>query len=451
MITRIEVDGFKSLSGFNLDLRPGLNVMVGPNGSGKTNVIQFFEFLAHLVRGDVSEAVSRLGGAGSIFRRKGSRYYQPNISATVYGSRLTEREKYVTYRYEFEIVLPKKVESIIYRRQSLAIHIGPKFMNYGDVISSQINWQLDMKQEYDEKLKPTLTLAAMDPKLWRFPFLEETKSKNLDHWHRRLREVLMRVLSPYNSLISAIPRYTIRELTTIFGDLARGDTYNIIPSRVKVPEDSAKIPVIEKDGGGLASTLYAIRHKRIGQMRNYQRHLSYAEHEPIPDISLSDVVRYVALANEAIIDIEVHDDPFNNQLKVTLKIKNDNYAVSLPLASMSDGTVKWLALITALLTSNSIFSLEEPENYLHPLMQSEILRIMREILFSHKSNTFTIMTTHSETILNNCKPEELIVLSLENGSTQARRCANAKELQREISKTGFGLGYYYLAGALNHE
>jgi recombinational DNA repair ATPase RecF len=46
MITKIQVNGFKSLSGFELKLKPGLNILVGPNGSGKTNIILFFEFLS---------------------------------------------------------------------------------------------------------------------------------------------------------------------------------------------------------------------------------------------------------------------------------------------------------------------------------------------------------------------------------------------------------------------
>ena len=34
-ITSIHVDGFNTLSDFRLTLNPGLNILVGPNGSGK--------------------------------------------------------------------------------------------------------------------------------------------------------------------------------------------------------------------------------------------------------------------------------------------------------------------------------------------------------------------------------------------------------------------------------
>ena len=39
---------FCSLYRFKMDISRGLNILVGPNGSGKTNIIMFFEFLSHL-------------------------------------------------------------------------------------------------------------------------------------------------------------------------------------------------------------------------------------------------------------------------------------------------------------------------------------------------------------------------------------------------------------------
>ncbi len=118
---------------------------------------------------------------------------------------------------------------------------------------------------------------------------------------------------------------------------------------------------------------------------------------------------------------------------------------------MSDGTLKWLALVTAALTTRSVFSIEEPENYLHPEMQAQIVNILREILFRQKNYKFTLMTTHSETLLNRCKPEELIIVSFAKGFTEARRCANADEIHEEIKRTGFGLGYYYINHALQDQ
>jgi recombinational DNA repair ATPase RecF len=69
MLRRIQVFGFKSLDAFTLEFNPGLNVIVGPNGSGKTNIINFIEFISFLSRDTLLDAVGRSGGAGRIFRR----------------------------------------------------------------------------------------------------------------------------------------------------------------------------------------------------------------------------------------------------------------------------------------------------------------------------------------------------------------------------------------------
>ena len=82
--------------------------------------------------------------------------------------------------------------------------------------------------------------------------------------------------------------------------------------------------------------------------------------------------------NESIVDLSVNNDPFDNHLNVAVKIAGEEGDIELPLSSMSDGTVKWASLITAILTYETIFAIEEPENFLHPLMQRAILQIMRE-------------------------------------------------------------------------
>lgn len=118
---------------------------------------------------------------------------------------------------------------------------------------------------------------------------------------------------------------------------------------------------------------------------------------------------------------------------------------------MSDGTIKWLALITAILTSKTIFSIEEPENFLHPWMQAEIANIMREHIENKESESFVLMTTHSESLLNHAEPNEILLVDFENGKTTAKRLTNILLVKDEISKSGFGLGHFYFSNALQNE
>ncbi len=47
MITRLEVDGFKSLRDFEIDLEP-FTVLVGPNGAGKSNILEALALISRL-------------------------------------------------------------------------------------------------------------------------------------------------------------------------------------------------------------------------------------------------------------------------------------------------------------------------------------------------------------------------------------------------------------------
>ena len=61
MITRIEIDGFKTFRGFYLDLSP-IQVIVGPNASGKSNLFDALQLLASLANSDLRTAFQNLRG-----------------------------------------------------------------------------------------------------------------------------------------------------------------------------------------------------------------------------------------------------------------------------------------------------------------------------------------------------------------------------------------------------
>jgi predicted ATPase len=160
-------------------------------------------------------------------------------------------------------------------------------------------------------------------------------------------------------------------------------------------------------------------------------------------------IAYLKLANNAIDDLVIEKDDFDNKLVPKVYIKSDEKASILPMAFLSDGTLKWLTLVTAVLTSDNLFCIEEPENYLHPWMQAEMCTLMREHLEMKNEPSFILMTTHSETLLNAAKPEEVIVISMKNGETHAQRVENPDLLQEIISDSGFGLGHLYLTNSLS--
>ena len=67
MITRIELDGFKTFQDFSLDLSP-LQVIVGANGVGKSNLFDALQLLGRLADSNLSAAFQQTRGeAGELF------------------------------------------------------------------------------------------------------------------------------------------------------------------------------------------------------------------------------------------------------------------------------------------------------------------------------------------------------------------------------------------------
>ncbi|MGL5862110.1 MAG: AAA family ATPase [Phycicoccus sp.] len=67
-ITRIRAKNFRSLADVDVHLGP-FTVLVGPNGSGKTNLLQVPQFLGMTARFDLDEAITQWGGFDRIQRQ----------------------------------------------------------------------------------------------------------------------------------------------------------------------------------------------------------------------------------------------------------------------------------------------------------------------------------------------------------------------------------------------
>jgi hypothetical protein len=62
----LDVEGYKSIRAAKIDLGP-INVLIGANGSGKSNLVGLFGLLADLAEGRLQLHVARQGGANAIF------------------------------------------------------------------------------------------------------------------------------------------------------------------------------------------------------------------------------------------------------------------------------------------------------------------------------------------------------------------------------------------------
>jgi predicted ATPase len=432
MISSISVSGFRSLQGFVLDFRHGLNVLVGPNAAGKSNIINFFNFLRLIAENPLAVAIASAGGAASVFTKVGPDEYQRSLSASINGILPSTGNETKHYKYTFTIELTQTRHQIYFSSQHIAIgSISP---------DGKFNEERSMLVEAVVTSEERLVTSAKSRGFGSTngPFDDEQIGGVLRAFGASDQSLI---------LISRILPLTDNGIGIVHADLLGTSIFSVIPSNVKASEDTVRPPGIAADGSGVAASLRALQ---IGDLffRNSRR--SFEENNKSGSkqakVLLDRIIETIQLAVPQITAVEVTSDPFAAQLECNVVFSGANKTmIRMPLAQVSDGTAKWISLVTALFTSNSGISLEEPENFLHPHMQREIVTLMRE---KCAIDSFVLMTTHSETVLNAVKPDEVIVVSYRNDRTFAGRATNAALLMEQINKTGFGLGYYYLVEAI---
>ncbi|MEO5727492.1 MAG: AAA family ATPase, partial [Byssovorax sp.] len=130
MITRLEIDGFKSLRELAVDLEP-LTVFIGPNSAGKSNLLDALALLSRLSSMSIDDAFKQgRGRAIDQFTRRGGqagttiRFAVEVLTPGPAGEEGERVERPNRYRYELTIersALPSGVERLSISHEKLTV------------------------------------------------------------------------------------------------------------------------------------------------------------------------------------------------------------------------------------------------------------------------------------------------------------------------------------------
>jgi predicted ATPase len=111
-----------------------------------------------------------------------------------------------------------------------------------------------------------------------------------------------------------------------------------------------------------------------------------------------------------------------------------------PIDECSDGTIVVAAILATVLSAGhneSLVCIEEPENYLHPMALEKLLRFLQD----HADKWPVLITTHSPYLLNGVKPEDVNVAVVdEDGATHFEKVKNTKQLRDYLNKGFMSFG-----------
>ena len=361
MIRSIQFRHFKSLDDGELRLGP-VTILIGPNASGKSNVIGAFRFLSEAISADVETAVARLGGI------EDSVFWQASGG---------------TFSLQVDYFVPDP--SAPNSRADMRYHVE---VGSYDGRAAVLKEELRLKSNRSEPGRPRIWLQSMRGKGFavRDPASDKTESFDTsDPGVLALKAV---------GFLSTYPRVqALREFIEGWQFLS------VNLDGIRQPHRDGRADRLSADASNLANVL---------------RTLEQANSDTLEKIA-SDATWILKQLEGVSTEVD--------RGKLLLMVKERAFAQEFDALSASDGTLRLLALLTALHTMppHALLCVEEPEHGLHPSVFGPLFDIIRERCPA-RGGRQVLVTTHSPDLLDAAKPPEVVVADRDRaGRTQMAR------------------------------
>ncbi len=393
-ITNLKVSNFKSFK--DLDLNLGrLNVVVGANASGKSNLVEVFRFLRTLERENLADAISLHGGPTAITNLRLGCDHPLGICVTwdgeeTCGEKTNVRVCEMVYGFSLQLGSPQSRVLIkddhFTRRWQTAI---------GDQ-DIEVTFKIVMSEG-----KRKVVVSPSD--VW--DRLEEADGPSSVATIRNLFQLMeartAKTLLVHGGFFDFLG--SIGFLGSSGSFLAGIGIYDIEPHAIKRPHETAGIPRLEENGENLALVLRQI--------------LADPEKSRKFHNLLRDILPFA---------VEIGTEQYLGT-SILLKLREKYYDDDLLADLLSDGTVDAAALITALyFEDKDVVIIEEPERNIHPHLISRLVAMMKDA--SRKKQV--IVTTHSPEIVRQAGVENLLLISRdEDGFSTISRPADKEDVR----------------------
>jgi predicted ATPase len=344
MIRKVRLVNFYSFKDETIEFHPETNMLIGINGSGKSNLLKAFQLLIHGVNGNLDRHVTNeLGGVNSIV----------NIASK-------SSSKTPLFKIEFSFNLPK-----------LNVIFGKKqddLLVYSVAFHSNLNSGYFVEDDLRYLNNPVL-----------FEFIAgrgEVKDASLvkkDDYYKYEDfdpcELAISNISDSNRFMGLVNfRSALKEISVFFN-------FDTTPySKMRRP----MLPTSEKrllpDGANLPQILNTIN---INNKSNFRK-----------------IVQYLGEVNPQFTNIDFNFIGGN----IELMLEEKGLESSIHVSNISDGTLRYLCLLAILFNPNRGFfiCIDEPEVGLHPDMLYNIAKAIKEVA----SETTICISTHSPLLLN---------------------------------------------------
>ena len=386
MITKIEINGFKSFHDFTMDFSP-LTIIAGANASGKSNLFDALQLLSRLAETDIKTAFGeQRGDASELFTQYGENWSADEMRFAV--EMLVNKDvkdnwggeykmKYTRLRYELTIgrkenykggvdnlfVINERLENLKHNEDMwVKTHIHKDYLDY---------WR--PKVETGKRGKPYITTEIRNG-ITTIKIPQDGKSGG--------KETPASVVS--QTVLSGINSIDFPHVFAAKEEMKSWKFLQLNPDDLREPtrKEANASDVISHSGKNLAAALFRI------QLDD--------------DYSLKAISRKLNSFLPNFTEVNVIDDKANRQYLIKLKGEDGREFSSRVL---SEGTLRLLTLCIFLYDDNhkSLICFEEPENGIHPFRIKAMGDLLKELSVDF-SDTNDDSSTLRQVIVNTHSP-----------------------------------------------
>jgi len=378
----IKVHNYKVLQDVEMNDIPGFAVLVGANGTGKSTLIDVFDFLKAALKDDVRTALRARGGFGQVVSRghesepiEITLQIEMDIAAA---EKSSQKSRLVTYHLSIVESAGRQVsiekETLRFKRSSYgAPYHFIKFENgRGEALAESFD-AFDRDIPLEELTREQQELDA--------PFI--LALKGLGQFKR---------FDAASQLRELIENW---EVTDIHIEDAR-----------KEP-DAALAEHLNSDGTNIA--LYA--------------QYLYEDHPDIFQSLVQDAARHIPGIGK--VEAENLSDG-----RVALRFWDKAFEDGFLARAVSDGTIRMFAYLALLKdpAPHPLLCIEEPENQLYPTLLGVLAEQFALYARRRKGEGQVFVTSHSPDFLNNISLESIYWLKKESGFSRIERAADDEQL-----------------------
>ena len=361
MLTRIEIDGFKTFEDFSVDLAPFVAIL-GANAAGKSNLFDAIQLLSNLASQDVSEAIKGMRGEPmELFRRtchgRSSRMrfavevlIDPSVRDP-WGSEVTLGHT----RLRYEVTLERREVRPGIERVQVDYECATPIQRPQDVWAEHMKPSPAFRQrqlKYSRK-KPLLTTDRQDASL----------NFNVQQDGRVGRRLPAGAAEA--TVLSSITNAEFAHLFALREEMRTWRLLQLDPAVLRRPVPVTADDLLTPDGANLAAVLARIKAETLSPER--------------PMGALSDIAAELNALIPGVMTLNAELDKSTSEYRVDLTMRD-----GLPFSSrvVSDGTLRVLALLTLLHDPRhrGLVCFEEPENGVHPARLKQLVRSLQSMV-----------------------------------------------------------------------